>query len=220
MKCLPALAALVFACLAHPTQAPAAESLFKEEFKGQMQPGWTWLREDRTAWRLTTSGVEIRVQPGNMWGGANDARNVLLREAPDSARGPVEATLRLENHPTGQYEQVDLVWYYDDSNMVKIGQEIVDGALTVVMGREQNDRCRTLSINKISEQKVQLRLRVEGGRIRGQFRPGDAEKWSDAGSCDLPVKGPPKISLQCYQGVPGQEHWAKLSEVIIRQSLE
>jgi regulation of enolase protein 1 (concanavalin A-like superfamily) len=220
MKLFFPMVALCQACACLTFHSLAADAVFKEEFKGTMQAGWTWLREDRPGWRLTQSGLEIRVQPGNMWGSANNAKNVLLRDAPDPAKGEVEVSIRLENHPTEQYEQVDLVWYYDDSNMVKIGQEIVDGALTVVMGREQGDRTRTISINKIADKKVRLRLVVENGRIRGQFRPGDAENWSDAGSCDLPVKGAPRISLQCYQGPANQEHWAKIAELTVRQSLK
>jgi hypothetical protein len=41
------------------------------------------VREDPAGWRSTDHGLEIRVQPGNMWGGANDARNVLVRDVPD-----------------------------------------------------------------------------------------------------------------------------------------
>src|SRR5262249_34545201 len=115
----------------------AEEVLFQDDFKGQLGLGWSWVREHREAWRATEQGREVRIEPGNMWGPENSARNLLVRTAPDTSTSEIEISVNVENHPTHQYEQVDLVWYYDDSNMVKIGQELVDGKLSVVMGREE-----------------------------------------------------------------------------------
>jgi regulation of enolase protein 1 (concanavalin A-like superfamily) len=152
-----------------------------------------------------------------MWGPANDAKNVLVRPVPDSKGRPVEITASVANKPTGQWEQVDLVWYYDDSNMVKLGQEMVDGQLSIVMGREQGDRTRTIKIVPIDSETVELRLVVKAGRIRGQFKTPKAE-WRDVGECDLPAPAgvKPQISLQFYQGLPDVEHWARVSEVVVR----
>jgi len=60
-------------------------------------------------------------------GAAKRRQNVLVRPAPDVSKGEVEVSVSVENKPANQYEQVDLVWYLDDSNMVKLGQELVDG---------------------------------------------------------------------------------------------
>ena len=191
---------------------------FRDRFESKLAEGWTWLREDADAWRVGEGGgLEVRVQPGNMWGPANDAKNVLLRKAPDPATSPVEVTASVENKPTGQWEQVDLVWYYDDGHMVKLGQEMVDGQLSVVMGREQADRTQTVAIVPIDSTRVDLRLEVSGKRIKGLFKtPGG--KWRDAGECDVSkAEGkPPQVSLQFYMGPPDAEHWARVSEVTIR----
>jgi regulation of enolase protein 1 (concanavalin A-like superfamily) len=117
----------------------AQESLFEDDFKGRVGPGWSWVREHREAWRLTEHGLEVRIEPGNMWGPENNAGNLLVRSAPDTRGSGIEISVNLENKPTNQYEQVDLVWYYDDGNMVKVGQELVDGKLSVVMGRGVTD---------------------------------------------------------------------------------
>jgi regulation of enolase protein 1 (concanavalin A-like superfamily) len=149
-----------------------------------------------------------------MWGPQNNARNVLVRIAPDTTQGEIEVGASIENKPTNQYEQVDLVWYYDDSNMVKLGEELVDGRLSIVMGREENDKTRTVAIIPLSSTAVRLRLYVKGDRIRGEFRPAGAKEWQTAGECTLPAppKGTAKVSLQSYQGVEAVELWARVTE--------
>jgi regulation of enolase protein 1 (concanavalin A-like superfamily) len=179
---------------------------------GALKKGWSWLREDRTAWRVGPRGLEIRVLPGNMWGGANNARNVLVRPAFDPERAAVTVSMQLENAPTEKYEQVDLVWYYSDSHMVKIGQELVNGQLSVVMGREENDKTRTIAIVPIQPGALELRLRAKGKEVEGFYRRAGAGEWTRAGACDLPINGAPKVSVQCYQGPDQIEHWARLGE--------
>lgn len=181
-----------------------------------MGQGWTILREDAAQWRTSAEGLQIRVVPGNMWGPANNARNTFVRPAPHPERGPVEVSVRFENRPTEQYEQVDLVWYYADSHQVKIGQELVDGKLSIVMGREEGDRTRTIAIIPLDSFVVDVRFQVEGRQIRGAFRTPTMSEWKEAGSCDLPVMGEPKISLQAYQGPGNVERWATLSKFRIR----
>lgn len=197
--------------------AHAAEVVFQDEFKGKLDGSWSWVREDRNGWRVTEPGLEVRVQPGNMWGAGNDAKNVLVRTAPDVAKGELEVSINITNQPTAQYEQVDLVWYYDDSHMVKLGQELVDGQLSIVMGREEADRTRTIAIIPLKSFSVRLRFLVSHKRIRGQFRTPDQNNWQEAGECDLPTHGTPKVSLQCYQGPADAEHWARLTEFRIRR---
>jgi regulation of enolase protein 1 (concanavalin A-like superfamily) len=192
----------------------ADEILFEDLFEGKLGDGWSWVREHREAWRVSGRGLEVRVEPGNLWGSANDAKNVLIRSAPDVPQGGIEITVTVEHQPSVQYEQVDLVWYYDDSHMVKLGQELVDGKLCIVMGREEKDRARTVKILPLHMFKVQLRFVVKGNSILGQFRPADSGPWQEVGKCDLPapVNGKPKISLQFYQGPADAEHWARVSE--------
>ena len=200
------------------TDAFTGEVLFQDDFKGKLGDGWSWVREHREGWRVTARGLEVRIEPGNMWGPANDAKNVLVRNAPDIAAQEIEVSVTVENKPTEQYEQADLVWYYDDSHMVKLGQELVDGKLSIVMGREEADKTRTIAIIPLESFSVRLRLLVSGNRIRGQFRPAGSETWRTAGECDLPVHGPAKVSLQFYQGPAKVERWARISEFRIART--
>ena len=198
--------------LATITRGAADETVFREDFQGKLAQGWTWLRESPSAWRATGHGLEVRALPGNMWGPPNNASNVLVRPLPSSTNAALEISVTVENHPTEQYEQANLVWYYDDSHMVKLGQELVDGKLSIVMGREEKDRTRTVAIIPLNSFKLRLRLTATGNNLRGEFQlPGD-ERWKLAGECDLPVNGAPKASLQTYQGPKTVERWVKFEE--------
>ncbi len=206
------LYAAAFMVLSVITAACAEEVLFQDDFAGKLGDGWSWVREHPGAWRLTPGGLEVRVEPGNMWGPQNNARNVLVRPAPEARE--VGVSVQIENHPTNQYEQVDLVWYYNDSNMVKLGLELVDGKLSIVMGREENDKCRTIAIIPAQSTRLHVRLLTKGNQIRGQFRLPDAKDWREVGECSLPAPkdGVARLSLQFYQGPSEAEHWARVGE--------
>ena len=192
--------------------------MFQDDFRGRVGDGWSWVREHREYWRVTERGLEVRLEPGNLWGPQNDAKNVLVRPAPDVTKGEIEAAVSVENQPTHQYEQVDLVWYFDDSNMVKLGQELVDGKLSIVMGREEKDKTRTIAILPLASTSVRLRFFAKGNQIRGQFRTAEVIEWQHVGECTLPTpeKSTAKISLQFYQGAAGVEHWARVTEFRLR----
>lgn len=201
-----------FLLIAATTMSPAETVLFAEPFQDKLTDGWRVLREDPAAMRVENGTLSIRVQPGNMWGGANDARNVLVRALPDAQGAPLRIEATLSNVPTSQYEQVDLVWYYDDGHMVKIGIELVHKQLSVVMGREENDKTRTINIVPIVETSLQFRLTARGNTVRGEFR-SETSAWHLAGECELPGNGAaPSASVQCYQGPADAEHWAKISD--------
>jgi regulation of enolase protein 1 (concanavalin A-like superfamily) len=207
----------LFLVLSNLTVCQAAELVFQDRFTNKLDAGWTWLREQTNAWRVSERGLEIRMLPGNMWGPANNARNVLVHPVPDPATNEIAIGLSLENRPAEQYEQVDLVWYYDDGHMVKLGQELVDGKLSIVMGREEDDRTRTIAIIPLDSFPVQLRLTAKGQRIRGDYRTPKDKDWQAAGECDLPVKGVAKASVQCYQGPATIERWARITEFRIER---
>jgi regulation of enolase protein 1 (concanavalin A-like superfamily) len=105
----------------------------------------------------------------------------LVRPAPETVPGELEITVTMENHPTQQYEQVNLSWYYDDRHMVKLGQELVDGKLCIVMGREEADRPRTVNILPLTSDRVKLRYLVGVDRLRSQCQPEGSNTWQEVG---------------------------------------
>jgi len=193
----------------------------KNPFAGESLPyGWTWRRENPEAWRLRNQGLEIKIEPGNMWGQQNDAKNILLIPIAENLReSGTDIRATLANSPTRRWEQVDLVWYHRDSHMVKIGLELEHGKNSVVMGREEDDRTRTIKIIPIERDEVTVRLKVTGGQVRGYYRLAPEDVWIDVGICKEP-KPPensdkPYASIQCYQGDPQNPHWARITELKI-----
>jgi hypothetical protein len=85
------------------------------------------------------------------------------------------------------------------------------------MGREEADKTRTIGIVPLDAHTVQLRLLVNGARIHGQYRTVHWPDWREVGDCDLPAKGSPHLSLQCYQGPPDVQHWARFEQVTVRR---
>jgi SAM-dependent methyltransferase len=191
---------------------------FADSFCGRLEPGWSWVREHKEAWRVTSNGLEVRVEPGNMWGPQNDARNLLVRPTPGWVQGELAISARIQNAPTHPYEQADLAWFYDDSNMVKLGLELVEGQLSVVMGREESDRAKTIGIIRMDTNDVRLRLVVQGNKIRGELLGPQFTAWQRVGECNLPevTNSEPKLSLQFYQGAEAG-HWARVTEFRVVQ---
>jgi regulation of enolase protein 1 (concanavalin A-like superfamily) len=214
-RCFLATAWVVWASV---SLGAAEQVIFKDDFKGKLAEGWSWVREDRQAWRVSEEGLSVRVQPGSLWGPANDAKNLLVRPAPDPSAGEAAAAVTVTNQPSRQYEQVGMAWYYDGSHMVKLVKEQVDNKTWVVMGREQADRAALVGKVALDTATVRLRFVVSGNRIRGQFLPDGSTEWKEAGACDLPA--PPaqakaKVCLHGYQGPPDAEHWARFTEFSI-----
>jgi hypothetical protein len=85
------------------------------------------------------------------------------------------------------------------------------------MGREENDRARTVAIIPLDAYAVELRLQAFNNRVRGQFRTAPWREWRDVGECDLPVKGNPNASLHFYNGPAKEDHWARVNNFTVRR---
>jgi len=92
---------------------------FVDNFDGSaLGAGWNVVRQDQN---LTVGGgtLNIPAQPGDLYGGRNDAKNLVLRDAPD---GEWVATAKLNFEGTAQYHQAGIIAYGDDGNFTKFGR--------------------------------------------------------------------------------------------------
>ena len=92
---------------------------FVDNFDGAaLGAGWNVVRQNQN---LTVGGgnLNIPAAPGDIYGGRNDANNLVLRDAPD---GEWVATAKLNFEGTAQYHQAGIIAYGDDGNFTKFGR--------------------------------------------------------------------------------------------------
>lgn len=178
--------------------------VFEDALKGKLGPGWTWLRENSRAWRNSSQGLEIKVEPGL----ADTVKNALIRKAPDRSQGKyaIEVTLEQLSAPTQQYEQLGLTWYQGEKAAFKLVHEFIDGKPYVFPGKKPT-----------TSRVVQLRLIVSKSEYVAQYRQDDKGEWETAAAGKLPPGNDEKISIQCYHGPVGAEHWMRFSDFRIIQ---
>lgn len=103
--------------------------------------------------------------------------------------------------------------------MVKIGLEIENDRMNVVMGREENDKTKTIAIVPFDGAAAELRLVVKNQEITGSFRVPGAAEWKEAGKTTLPAappESPPCVSLQFYQGEEKSGRFAVVKSVSVK----
>jgi len=192
--------------------ADGEKVLFEEHFDGRLQDGWQWVREDPTEWRIRENQLEVRSQSGRIWSG-NDAENLLLR-------GPVKeqdlaACVNVAHQPGEKWEQAGLLWYVDDDNFVKLISEYIDGKMYVVTAREQGGRGTVVGKVEVPSANLQLRLRVQAGRVTGQWRLKRDDAWSDAGTCEFAAPGEPRFGLFTQNGPQNEVRWVRFDDFTV-----
>jgi hypothetical protein len=178
--------------------------IFEDRFENKPAEGWTWLRENPSAWRVKEGALEIRVEPGV----ARTVKNALVRRAPDRSRGKyaIDVTVTNTTKPIQQYEQAGITWYSNGKPVFKLVKELVDGELMIIPGRKP-----------VASETVQLRLTVTADSFVAQFRPDAKGKFQTAAKGKLPAPGDDQVSIQCYNGPPNAEHWIRFDDFRILQ---
>lgn len=176
--------------------------VFEDGFDGRPDAGWSWLRENPSAWRIGDGALEIRNEPG----AANDVKNALLRPAPDRSSGKFAIDVTVTNHtvPTKQYEQAGITWYNDGKPVFKLVKELVDGQLMIIPGRKP-----------MTSETVQLRLIVTSDSFTAQYRPNCEGEYQTAETGKLPAPNNDQVSIQCYHGPANAEHWIRFEDFCI-----
>jgi hypothetical protein len=191
----------IFLLLGIAAAASAAEprAVFQDKFEAKLGDGWTWLREDPKAWRISSGGLEIRVQPGV----AANVRNALLRPAPDRGKATyaIEVTITFTAPPTNQYEQAGITWYQQGKPVFKLVHEHIDGRDYMIPGK-----------SPAPEKTVRLRLLVSRDKYTAQFQPDAKGEFKTVASGGLPPGADEQISIQCYNGPGDAEHWIRFAD--------
>lgn len=107
----------------------SAQNTFRDDFNSLVPgSGWSWSREDRSAWRLTGSHLEITTQKGALNETQyNNVKNLLLRTPLDSSF-TIETKVTFK--PDQLYHNAGIVYYVDDDNYIRVSRgwsEFVNG---------------------------------------------------------------------------------------------
>ena len=99
-----------------------SDVLFRDDFNGSMESGWTWVRENPATWSLTATGLRIEIENGSLNVGgvySKNYKNILLRSAPANGDYTIEAKVNVEL--LEPYAKAGMVLYQDDDNYATFG---------------------------------------------------------------------------------------------------
>ena len=179
------------------------KTVFQDDFSGDFDKGWSWLREVPNDWRKAAQGLEVCVRPGL----ADTVKNALVREAPDRRHGRfvVEVTVYSHTVPTQQYEQAGITWYSGGKPVFKEVKELIDGDIYIIPGQPP-----------MASQSVRLRLIVSADSWEAQYRPEGESAFLTAAAGELPPPDTDQVSIQCYNGPEEGDHWIRFEDFVIR----
>jgi hypothetical protein len=185
--------------LAADLSAAEERLVFEDKLAGKLGDGWTWLRENREAWRIQDAALQIKVEPGL----AHSVKNALLRSAPNRGkhRYAIEVTITFLTPPTNQFEQAGITWYQGGRPIFKLVHEHIDGRDYMIPGRVP-----------APEKTVRLRLVVTKDSLTAQYQPDAKGQFKTVASGRLPPSAEEQVSIQCYNGPADAEHWIRFSD--------
>ncbi|MFG2055555.1 ThuA domain-containing protein [Micromonospora sp. NPDC048930] len=193
--------------VAPPCADPSAEVNPDDEFTGEVvdRCRWTVLREDPAHYRLVGGSLQIDALAGDMYGGATDAKNILLQDAPD---GAWQAVTKVTIDHTDTWEQAGLIVHGDDPNFVKFSFIRTDSGVRNFEFIQQQggspidggavDRSPNLAVD--FPHTVWMKVTSDGRTLTAAYST-DGEQWTTVGRPrDLAAVPNPKVGLAAFNG--------------------
>jgi hypothetical protein len=101
-----------------PTNTPEG-LIFRDDFTGGIQSGWTWGDENPLRWEITNDGwLKIRGEDASLLLDGFQS-NLLCRDAPS---GDFQVTVHLDANPTRDFQQATLYLYKDGTHFIAINR--------------------------------------------------------------------------------------------------
>lgn len=104
---------------------PVPSSSIRDEFDGKLAPGsgWTWLREDPSAWSLSTTPGWLRINLSTSGYLTGLPSNILTQPAP---QGDFDIRTSLNFSPTQNFEFAGLIVLFDETSILQAGRAYCD----------------------------------------------------------------------------------------------
>jgi hypothetical protein len=101
-----------------PTATPESQ-IFRDDFNGELQPGWIWENENPDRWMITDDGwLQILAEDDSILGGGLQS-NLLFRDLPE---GNFAVTTHLIAAPDSNFQQAAIFLYEDIHSYVAINR--------------------------------------------------------------------------------------------------
>lgn len=94
-------------------------SFFRDEFNGQLDTQWSWVREDAANWSLTAVPGSLQINAAGGYVAQHTNFNVLLRAAP---AGNFQIETQIKFTPQDNYQFAGLIIYESDSDFIQAGR--------------------------------------------------------------------------------------------------
>lgn len=107
-----------------PTNTPLpAGVLFRDDFNGELQPGWEWENENPDKWTFTDDGWLQIVGEFNSLISQNQQSNLLWYPLPE---GDFVITVHLKTKPFENFHQAAIFIYEDPENYITLNRGYCD----------------------------------------------------------------------------------------------
>lgn len=162
-----------------PSLTPLPEGiLFRDDFEGELQPGWEWQYENPNKWTITDDGwLEIAGEADTLLGDGRQS-NLLWYPLPE---GDFVITAHLKTKPFADFHQAAIFIYEDPDNYITINRGYcgicggnafyMDYKISGVWGNY---------IAATQAEDVYLRLESKGDMISGYYAV-EPDKWERLG---------------------------------------
>ena len=102
-----------------PPTATPENQIFRDDFSGSLQPGWTWEFEIPELWTITDDGwLQIQAGDGSLF--VNESQsNLLWRGLPE---GDFTIVTHVQANPTENFQQASIFLYEDKDNYLTINR--------------------------------------------------------------------------------------------------
>lgn len=194
-----------------------------DEFDGTELDPCRW----STIYNRTPAGLEVRdgalrisAQPGDISGGAVDAKNVVLQPAPEY--GTWAATTQMSLSGSDDYLQGGLVAWTDAANYAKlVAMRTPQGSWVLELGRRIGGQMVYVNSPALpgAPDDLQLQMVSTGSTIQARYSLDQGATWQSMGA-GYPATGlvAPKVGVAAYNGTGsevGTFDWFRISEPVV-----
>ena len=167
--------------------------LFWDDFSGELQPGWSWIRENDALWSLTSQPGFLRI----VLDSAGRSRNLLVRSV---ASENFQITTHVLFKPTTNFQAAGITVYQDDAIMVNLIRAYCNTTNVCVgngayFDRIENGRFTGSNFGIDTKLKDEAYLRIDKeGSVFTAYYSDDGANWQAIGQHELFMTDP-KVGL-------------------------